>query len=70
MAGAAGMTFGGYSANELAVLGGLAFGAFGVLLQAANFLVSTYYKRQEYKLKKLETEARIAAQGYYGGGEW
>ena len=30
---------------------GLAFGAFGVLLQAANFLVSTYYKRQEYKLK-------------------
>lgn len=69
MAGAAGMTFGGYSANELAVFGGLAFGAFGVLLQAANFLVSTYYKRQEYKLKKLETEARIAAQGYYGDGQ-
>ena len=62
------MTFleGNYSANELAVLRAPASGP-GVLLQAANFLVSTYYKRQEYKLKswrpKPGSQRRVPGDG-------
>lgn len=62
MAGAAGMSFGGYTANDLAMFVGAVVGVVGLMVQ-------WYYRHQEYKLKKLETEARIAAQGFYGGGE-
>lgn len=62
MAGAASMTFGGYTANDLAMFIGAVVGVVGLIVQ-------WYYRHQEYKLKKMETEARIASQGFYGSGE-
>ena len=62
MAGAGTMTLGGYTANDIAV-------AVGAVVAVVGLIVQWVYRHKEYKLKKLETEARIAAQGYYGAGE-
>ena len=62
IAGASAMTFGGYTANDIAMFVGAVVGVVGLLVQ-------WFYRHKEYKLKKLETEARIAAQGFYGDGQ-
>lgn len=62
MAGAGTISLGGYTANDIAV-------AIGAVVAVVGLFVQWYYRHQEYKLKKLETEARIAAQGFYGNGE-
>lgn len=51
----------GLNAHELAALGGLAVAVVGLVVGQG---ISWYYRHAEYKLAKLETEARLrAAQG-------
>jgi hypothetical protein len=49
LAGGAALTWGGYTSNDIAMLGGLAVGVIGLIVQI-------YFKRREHQMRLAEHE--------------
>lgn len=58
LAGAGALTLGGFTANDLAILGGL-------LLGVAGFVLQWWFQRRRDLREQAEHEARMAALGAY-----
>jgi len=54
VAGGAALSWGGWTSNDIAMIGGLVLGVIGLLVQ-------WYYRRAEFKLRLSEHRARMSA---------
>lgn len=58
LTGAGTLSWGGYTANDIAMLVGAVVAVIGLLVQ-------WYYRHQEHLMRRAEYEARMAERGFY-----
>ena len=58
LAGAGTLSFGGYTANDVAMI-------IGAVVAVVGLIVQWVYRHKEYRLKEREANARMAERGFY-----
>lgn len=61
LTGAGTLSWGGYTANDIAMF-------IGAIVAVVGLLVQWYYRHQEHKMRRAEHEAKMADRGFYDAG--